>query len=178
MGKKITAVKKKVANIVANNLGENRVVVNLNRLEKIPIENRNTIAILLGVDELFESEKYDLLIRLGEIDEFFSRGLEMIFIALYPRHREELGYEMQQKVNSLVSKDMLEAYIENSSSKEFRFFIYHPSGLKLLVKHGLTDFIVAHECEFRKIVDEFQQNLSVLKPSQKEYMLLLESVLI
>ena len=161
--KKIGAFLDKVKNVLrelgsslANNIvGKNESIINLEEIEKIPIEQRLALAGMLNLDSMFRAKKYDLLIRLGQIEEFVERGLESELISRYPAYKEELGPQIYEKVIELVGEESLKSYVNDEKSDAFGFFLLHPLGLKVLVKNQFYGFIAANEKAFKKIADAY-----------------------
>lgn len=174
----LNAAKEKIGEIIANKmLGETKTVICLKGIEGIAAEQRIILASMLDVDAMFRAKKYDMLIRLGQLQEFVNRGLEAELIARYPLFRRELGNDLLTQAVSLINEDMLERYIKDSSSNEFGFFIFHPLGLKVLAEHEFTGFIAAHEAEFRNIAEDFPEEFRISENAHRDYVTLLNRVL-
>jgi hypothetical protein len=175
---KFNAAKEKLGNVIVNKLmSEKKAVIDLHGLDAIPVSHRLILASMLDIDALFKSEKYKVLIKLGQLEGFIERGLVSELIARYPKYHREMGHEMQVKAVTLVTEEMLEDYIKNPASKEFGFFILHPAGLKVLAEHQFTGFIAAHEKEFRHIAEEFPEEFCISESAKRDYITLLNRVL-
>lgn len=165
-------VRQLLANVFA---GKNGTVLNLKGIGKLTAEQRKALAGMLNLDSLFRAKKYDILVRLGVVEEFVERGLESELIARYPDYKSELSDETYQQVIDLVGLKALQNYLSERES-DYRFFFLHPLGLKALAQKGYCGFIAAHEKAFRRLVKNYPPQFEGVVP-KAEYTKLLERVL-
>ena len=178
--KAVTTAKEKIGVIVANKLlNKQATVITLKEDEtkNLTKEQRLTVASMVDIDAMFKAQKYDSIISLGIIKEFKVRGLIKELIAHFPKFAPELGGGAWACASKIVSEEDLEEYIKDPDSKEFRFFIYHPLGLKVLVAHNFSGFIAAHEQEFKKMAKYFMPYFTSARVTKKDYKALLDKVL-
>ena len=176
----VSTAKAKIASIIANKLlNKQATVITLKEdvTKNLTKEQRLILASMVDIDAMFKAKKYDALISLGIIEEFKKRGLIKEFIAHFPKFAPELGDGAWACASKIVSEEDLEEYIKDPDSKEFRFFIYHPLGLKVLVAHNFSGFIAAHEKEFRKKAECLMPYFASAGVNQEEYKALLDKVL-
>lgn len=176
----LTYAKEKFDSIVANKLlNKQTTTITLNEdvTKSMIREQRLIVASMIDVDAMFKAKKYDALVCLGIINEFKVRGLIKELIAHFPKFAPELGGREWAYASKIVSEEDLEEYIKDPASKEFRFFIYHPLGLKVLVAHDFYGFIAAHEQEFKKRAEYFMPYFTSAGVKQNEYKALLDKVL-
>jgi hypothetical protein len=176
----VNTAKAKIASIIANKLlNKQATVITLKEdvTKSLTKEQRLIVASMVDIDAMFKAKKYDAIISLGIINEFYTRGLIKEFIAHFPKFAPELGGGAWANASDIVSEEDLEEYIKDPDSKEFRFFIYHPLGLKVLVAHDFSGFIAAHEKEFRKKAECLMPYFASAGVNQEEYKALLDKVL-
>lgn len=135
------------------NKSTGKELINLEGIEGISVEQRIVLAGMLDIEAMFRAKKYDLLIRLGQLEEIVKRGHFKELIARYPKYDSELTQEMSGVVVSLITEEMLEQYITDESQREFGFFIIHPLGLRVLAKYEFSGYIAAHEQDFLAMCD-------------------------
>lgn len=172
--------KEKIGAIVANKLlNERATVITLREdvTKNLTKEQRLILASMVDIDAMFKAKKYDAIISLGIINEFKVRGLIKELIAHFPKFAPELGSGAWANASEIVSEEDLEEYIKDPDSKEFRFFIYHPLGLKVLVAHNFSGFIAAHEKDFREMLKYFLPYFPSAGVKYEEYKALLDKVL-
>ena len=176
----LTSSKEKFGIIVANKLlNKQTTTITLNEdvTKSMTREQRLIVASMIDVDAMFKAKKYDALVCLGIINEFKVRGLIKELIAHFPKFAPELGVGEWACASKIVSEEDLEEYIKDPASKEFRFFIYHPLGLKVLIAHDFFGFIAAHEQEFKKRAEYFMPYFTSAGVTKKGYKALLDTVL-
>ncbi len=176
----VNTAKEKIGAIVANKLlNKQATVITLKEdvTKSLTKEQRLIVASMVDIDAMFKAKKYDAIISLGIINEFYTRGLIKEFIAHFPKFAPELGGGAWANASDIVSEEDLEEYIKDPDSKEFRFFIYHPLGLKVLVAHDFSGFIAAHEQDFRKMSEYFLPYFISAGVAKEEYKALLDKVL-
>ena len=153
-GKNVAEGLKKISGVVKGN----DVLVNIEQLEKavpkMDVETRLSVAKSLDLDILFNDKKYDLLLRLGQIEEFVNRGLANEVIARFTTFRKELGKNIYVRAISCITEQMLDAYLKKVDNN-LDFFIIHPLGLQVLAANEYSGFIAANEKEFRAIAENF-----------------------
>lgn len=158
-------------------VGKNRSMISMKTIAKIPAEQRFELAGMLDVDSMFRAKKYDMLIRLGQMELFIKRGLIDELIVRYPKYRLELGQKTYEKVLALVTEDMLGKYLQaENNGKTLELFFLHPLGLKALAKNHYSGFIAANERRFRDIAKNYPPEWDAHYP-QKEYQEILKVVL-
>ena len=176
----VNTAKEKIGAMVANKLlNEQATVITLKEdvTKNLTKEQRLILASMVDIDAMFKAKKYDAIISLGIIEEFKKRGLIKEFIAHFPKFAPELGGGAWANASEIVREEDLEEYIKDPDSMEFRFFIYHPLGLKVLVAHDFSGFIAAHEQDFRKMSEYFLPYFASAGVNQEEYKALLDKVL-
>lgn len=176
----INTAKEKIGAIVANKLlNKQTTTITLNEdvTKNLTKEQRLILASMVDVDAMFKAKKYDAIISLGIINEFKVHGLIKELIVHFPKFAPELGCGAWACASEIVSEEDLEEYIKDPDSMEFRFFIYHPLGLKILVAHDFSGFIAAHEKEFKKMAEFFMPYFTSAGVSKEEYKALLDRYL-
>lgn len=176
----VNTAKEKIGAIVANKLLNKQtttITLNDDVTKNLTKEQRLILASMVDIDAMFKAKKYDAIISLGIINEFKVRGLIKELIVHFPKFAPKLGSGAWANASEIVSEEDLEEYIKDPDSKEFRFFIYHPLGLKVLVAHDFSGFIAAHEKEFRKKAECLMPYFASAGVDQKEYKVLLDKVL-
>lgn len=170
-------VLRELGSSLANNIvGKNKSVINLDGIADMSVEQRLALARMLDIDSMFRAKKYDILVRLGQIEEFVERGLENELIARYPAYKEELGSEIYEQVIELVGEETLKTYINDDEAKSFKFFLIHPLGLKVLVKNQFYGFIAANEKAFRELAVDYPKEFGKYF-SKEKYVKLLKKAL-
>ncbi len=172
---KVKSAKGLVGKIISGKSLKSEYLLTTERLASLVpnlgINDRLSLAKSLDLEILFREKRYDLLARLGQVEEFVNHGLSSEFIAHYPPYRKELGKKVYSKTISLITEQMLDEYLK-TKHENFDFFFYHPYGLKAMVKNDFSGYIAAHEKEFRKAAERF-----TTEEAKKDYLEMLNRVL-
>ena len=157
-------------------VGKDKTVITLEKIGSIPVDKRRLLGYILDIEGLVRARKYDILLRLGLVEEFIKRHLESELIARYPFYKEELGQDIYELVLELIDEVYLEEYLRIDLNQNLEFFKLHPLGLKVLVENYYSGYVAREEAAFRRIAEEYPKEFAEYLP-QEEYCRILKNIL-